>query len=56
MVDILKEINHALDMGQNRLQWYKVTGDSQHMVECKEWNEIANYYMNRLIGEIKNDD
>jgi hypothetical protein len=53
MDDIISRINHALDMGKNRLQWYMVTGDNQNMIECKEWNEIASYYMNQLIMEQK---
>jgi hypothetical protein len=55
MDDIISRINHALDMGKNRLQWYMVTGDNQNMIECKEWNEIASYYMNQLIMEQKNE-
>jgi hypothetical protein len=53
--DIIRAINHALDMGRNRLQWYKVTGDENHMKECKEWNLIASMYMNKLIMEQKNE-
>lgn len=53
MEDIVKEINHALDMGRNRLQWYTITGDENHMRECKEWNDIASMYMNKLIEDQK---
>jgi hypothetical protein len=53
--DIISRINHALDMGRNRLQWYTITGDEKHMIECKEWNDIASYYMNQLIMEQKNE-
>ena len=49
MDDIIERINHALDMGRNRLQWYSVTKDSTMMVQCKEWNEIASMYMDQLI-------
>jgi hypothetical protein len=49
MDEIIRAINHALDCGRNRLQWYTITGDEKHMKECKEWNEIAGYYMNQLI-------
>lgn len=48
-------LNHSLDMCRNRLQWYKVTGDNNHIKECKEWNDIASYYMNLLIKEQKNE-
>lgn len=50
MDKLIKEINHALDMGRNRLQWYIVTKDDSHMVECKQWQEIAIYNINKLIG------
>ena len=53
MEEIIWAINHALDMGKNRLQWYKVTGDENHMKECKEWNLIASMYMNKLIEDQK---
>jgi hypothetical protein len=55
MDELINAINHALDMGKNRLQWYMVTGDNQNMVECKEWNKIASYYMNQLIVEQKSE-
>lgn len=49
MDDIISRINHALDMGRNRLQWYTITKDEIHMKECKEWNLIASMYMDQLI-------
>lgn len=55
-MDIIKEINHALDMGKNRLQWYTITKDENHMKECREWNSIADMYMNKLIMEQKNEN
>lgn len=55
MNDIISRINHALDMGRNRLQWYIVTRDETLMVQCREWNSIADYYMNQLIREHKNE-
>jgi hypothetical protein len=55
MEKTISVINHALEMGRNRLQWYKVTGDNNHIKECKEWNDIASYYMNLLIKEQKNE-
>ena len=53
MEEIIRAINHALDMGRNRLQWYTITKDENHMRECKEWNDIANMYMNKLIEDQK---
>lgn len=50
MDDIISRINHALDMGRNRLQWYSITKDENHMKECKEWNLIASMYMDQLIN------
>lgn len=55
MNDIVDRINHALDMGRNRLQWYKVTRDETHMRECKEWNMIASMYMDQLIMDQKHE-
>lgn len=55
MNDIIGAINHALDMGKNRLEWYMVTGDNTMMVQCKEWNSIASMYMNELIRKQKNE-
>lgn len=55
MDEIIWAINHALDMGKNRLQWYRVTGDENHMKECREWSDIASMYMNQLIMEQKNE-
>jgi hypothetical protein len=55
MKEIISAINHALDCGRNRLQWYTITRDEKHMKECKEWNEIASIYMNQLIMEQKNE-
>ncbi len=56
MSDIIWALNHALDMGKNRLQWYTITKDENHMKECREWNSIANMYMNQIIMEQKNND
>ena len=53
MDNIIGSINHALDMARNRLQWYSVTKDKQHIIECMEWNEIANMYMRELNKENK---
>lgn len=55
MEELIHAINHALDMGRNRLEWYTITKDENHMRECKEWNDIASYYMNQLIMEQKNE-
>ena len=49
MDNLVKEIKHALEMGRNRLLWYSITGDEKSMVECKEWNEIAQYNIDRLL-------
>lgn len=51
--ELIWAINHALDMGRNRLQWYTITKDENHMRECKEWNDIASMYMNQLIQNQK---
>ena len=51
MDEIIRAINHALDMAGNRLKWYSITGHEDHMKQCKEWNLIASYYMNQLIKE-----
>ena len=51
--ELVGAINHALDCGQIRLQWYSITRDEKYMKECKEWNDIASYYMNQLIMEQK---
>lgn len=55
MDDIIGAINHALDMGKNRLEWYMVTSDNTMMIQCKEWNSIASMYMNELIRKQKNE-
>jgi hypothetical protein len=55
MEEIIRAINHALDMGRNRLQWYTITRDENHMRECREWNSIADMYMNQLISEQKHE-
>ena len=55
MDSIIRAIHHALDMGRNRLQRYILTKDEDHMKECKEWNMIANMYMNQLIEDQKNE-
>jgi hypothetical protein len=55
MDEIIRAINHALDMGRNRLQWYSITKDEDLMKECKEWNDIASMYMNQLIKEVTNE-
>lgn len=53
MDNIIGAINHAMDMARNRLQWYSVTNDSQHIIECMGWNEIASMYMRELNKENK---
>lgn len=53
MEELIHAINHALNMGRNRLEWYSITKDENHMRECKEWNEIANMYINKLISDQK---
>ena len=49
MDEIIRAINHALDMGRNRLQWYSITNDEKHISESREWIGIADMYMNKLI-------
>ena len=56
MDNIIGAINHAMTMGTNRLSWYIVTKDENHIKECKEWNDIARTYMDQLIMETKNDN
>ena len=53
MEEIISAINHSLDCAQTKMSWYTVTGDSQYMEECKEWNTVASYYMNELINKQK---
>ncbi len=53
--ELVGAINHALDCGRIRLQWYSITKDERYMKECKEWNTIASYYMNQLITEQKHE-
>lgn len=55
MHNITGAINHALDMAANRLKWYTVTKDKNHIKECREWIDIANLYMNQLILEQKHE-
>ena len=55
MDNIIGAINHALDMAGNRIKWYSITGHEDHMRECKEWQEIAGMYMNKLIEENNNE-
>ena len=55
MDEIIRAINHALDMGRNRLQWYSITNDENHISESREWIGIADMYMNKLIQEQKNE-
>ena len=49
MDGIIHAINNALDCSSHSLNWYSITGDKNHIKECKEWNEVASYYMNQLI-------
>lgn len=53
--EIIRAINHALDCGKHSLAYYGITGDSQYMDKCKEWNSIADMYMNQLISEQKHE-
>lgn len=55
MEEIIRAINHALDCGKHSLAWYSITGDSQYMDKCKEWQNIASMYMNQLISEQKHE-
>ena len=55
MDEIIRAINHALDMGRNRLQWYTITKDENHISESREWIAIADMYMNKLIQDQKNE-
>ena len=55
MDEIIRAINHALDMGRNRLQWYSITNDENHISESREWIAIADMYMNKLIQDQKNE-
>ena len=56
MDEIIRAINYALDCGKHSLSWYTITGDSQYMDRCKEWNLIANMYMNKLIQDQKHEN
>ena len=55
MDEIIRAINDSLDNAKTKLTWYSITGDSQYMDECKEWQNIASIYMNQLIMEQKNE-
>ena len=55
MNEIIRATNHALDMAGNRLKWYSITGNESHIRECKEWQEIAGMYINKLIEENTNE-
>ena len=55
MEEIVRSINHALDCAKIRLAWYSITGNNQYIDECKEWQNIASYYMNQLIMEQKHE-
>lgn len=49
----IDDINHALKMAQNRLQWFSVTGDMILLEECVEWITIVENYKDKLILEQK---
>jgi hypothetical protein len=53
--EIISAINHALDCCSHSLNWYSITGEERYMVECKEWQSVAGYYMNQLIMEQKSE-
>ena len=55
MEEIVHAINNALDSSSHALNWYAITGENKYMTECKEWMTVADYYMNQLIVEQKNE-
>ena len=55
MEEIVHAINNALDSSSHALNWYGITGENRYMTECKEWMIVADYYMNQLIMEQKNE-
>lgn len=55
MDEIIRAISDSLDNVKTKLTWYSITGDSMYMDECKEWYNIAGYYMNQLTMEQKNE-
>ena len=55
MEEIVHAINSALDASSHALNWYGITGENRYMTECKEWMVVADYYMNQLIMEQKNE-
>jgi len=56
MDEIIRSINHALDCAKSRLAWYSITGDNQYMEECKDWQNVANIYMNQLVTEATDEN
>lgn len=56
MDEIIRSINHALDCAKSRLAWYTITGDNQYMEECKDWQNVANIYMNQLVTEATDEN
>lgn len=56
MDNIIASLNHALDCAKSRLAWYTITGDNQYMEECKDWQNVANIYMNQLVTEATNEN
>lgn len=52
---IIRAANHAMYMAANRLEWYSVTKDKNHIKECRKWIDIANLCMNQIILEQKHE-
>lgn len=48
MDELIDRVNHSLDMGRNRFQWYTITRNEKHMIECNEWINIAQIYMKEI--------
>jgi len=52
--NLIDSISHALEMAQNRLEWYRFNSQDEMLTHCGEWIRIANDRLENIISVEKN--
>ena len=50
MTETIQSYIYALDCANQRMKWYKDTGESRYLVDSEMYLRVANIYMKEIIG------
>jgi hypothetical protein len=50
MIETIQAYIYTLDCANQRMKWYKDTGESRYLVDSEMYLRVANIYMNDIIS------